>query len=163
MGGLILSPHKGAIVETYAISELMKQRTNLGKKPNLSYFRDLKGFEVDTIADWKHTFAIEIKTSVPSSGNYLQISENIYLGGMMKMPKARFSIWATLPAKLMISLMSAGKTGGIFRKRLLKTGTDLTSYTKNLFLKEKGKKKKKNRDRPRFVPEQMILWNQFVI
>ena len=138
MGGLILSPHKGAIVETYAISELMKQRTNLGKKPNLSYFRDLKGFEVDTIADWKHTFAIEIKTSVPSSGNYLQISENIYLCGMMKMPKARFSIWATLPAKLMISLMSAGKTGGIFRKRLLKTGTDLTSYTLYLFLKEKG-------------------------
>ena len=63
MGDLILSPHKGAIVETYAISELMKQRTNLGKKPNLSYFRDIKGFEVDTIADWKHTFAIEIKSN----------------------------------------------------------------------------------------------------
>ena len=63
MEDLILSPHKGAIVETYAISELMKQRTNLGKKPNLSYFRDLKGFEVDTIADWKHTFAIEIKSN----------------------------------------------------------------------------------------------------
>ena len=63
MEDLILSPHKGAIVETYAISELMKQRTNLGKKPNLSYFRDLKGFEVDTIADWKHTFAVEIKSS----------------------------------------------------------------------------------------------------
>lgn len=63
MGDLILSPHKGAIVETYAISELMKQRTNVGKKPNLSYFRDLKGFEVDTIADWKHTFAIEIKSN----------------------------------------------------------------------------------------------------
>ena len=40
----------------------MKQRTNLGKKPNLSYFRVLKGFEVDTIADWKHTFAIELKS-----------------------------------------------------------------------------------------------------
>lgn len=63
MGDLILSPHKGAIVETYAISELMKQRTNLGKKLNLSYFRDLKGFEVDTIADWKHTYAIEIKSN----------------------------------------------------------------------------------------------------
>ena len=60
---LILSPHKGAIVETYAIAELLKQRTNQGKKPNLYYFRDTKGFEVDTIADWKHTFAIEIKSS----------------------------------------------------------------------------------------------------
>ena len=60
---LILSPHKGAIFETYAISELLKQRTNLGKKPNLSYFRDTRGFEIDTIADWNHTFAIEIKSS----------------------------------------------------------------------------------------------------
>ncbi len=41
----------------------MKQWMNLGKKPNLTFFRDSKGFEVDTIADWKHTFAIEIKSA----------------------------------------------------------------------------------------------------
>ena len=64
---LILSPHKGAIVETYAISELLKSRTNQAKKANLSYFRDNKGFEVDTIADWNHTFAIEIKSSSEST------------------------------------------------------------------------------------------------
>ena len=64
---LILSPHKGAIVETYAISELLKLRTNQAKKANLSYFRDNKGFEVDTIADWNHTFAIEIKSSSEST------------------------------------------------------------------------------------------------
>ena len=41
---------------------------NLGKQPNLTFFRDTNGFEVDTIADWKHTFAIEIKsTSSPES------------------------------------------------------------------------------------------------
>ena len=44
-------------------SQLLKQRMNLGKKPNLTFFRDSKGFEVDTIADWKHTFAIEIKSA----------------------------------------------------------------------------------------------------
>lgn len=60
---LILSPHKEAIVETFAISELLKHRTNQAKKPNLSYFREIKGFEVDTIADWNNTFAIEIKSS----------------------------------------------------------------------------------------------------
>ena len=60
---LILSPHKGAVVETFAISELLKYRTNLAKKPNLSFYRDLKGFEIDTIADWDHSFAIEIKSS----------------------------------------------------------------------------------------------------
>ena len=60
---LLLSRHKGAVVETFAVAELLKYRMNQGKKPNLTFFRDNKGFEVDTIADWKHTFAIEIKSS----------------------------------------------------------------------------------------------------
>ncbi len=65
---LLLSRHKGAVVETFAVSELLKQRMNQGKKPNLTFFRDKNGFEVDTIADWKHTFAIEIKsTNAPES------------------------------------------------------------------------------------------------
>jgi len=60
---LLLSRYKGAVVETFAVSELLKQRLNLGKKPNLTFFRDKNGFEVDTIADWEHTFAIEIKSA----------------------------------------------------------------------------------------------------
>lgn len=60
---LLLSPHKGAVVESFAVAELLKSRYNLGKKPELSFFRDSKGFEVDTIADWKHTYAIEIKSN----------------------------------------------------------------------------------------------------
>ena len=67
---LILHPHKGAIIETFAISELIKYRTNQGKKPNITFFRDSKGFEVDTIADWNHTFAIEIKSSSESSNKF---------------------------------------------------------------------------------------------
>ena len=42
---------------------MLKQRLNQGKKANLTFFRDDRGFEVDTIADWKHTFAIEIKST----------------------------------------------------------------------------------------------------
>ena len=65
---LLLSRYKGAVVETFAVSELLKHRLNQGKKPNLTFFRDSKGFEVDTIADWKHTFAIEVKSaSMPES------------------------------------------------------------------------------------------------
>ena len=60
---LLLSRHKGAAVETFAVSELLKHRLNAGKQPNLTFFRDHRGFEVDTIADWKHTFAIEIKSA----------------------------------------------------------------------------------------------------
>ena len=59
---LLLDDHKGAAVETMAVSELLKKRFNAGKKANLTYFRDKNGFEVDTIADWKHTFAIEVKS-----------------------------------------------------------------------------------------------------
>ena len=60
---LLLSPYKGAVVESFALAELLKSRSNIGKKPELSFFRDSKGFEVDTIADWKHTYAIEIKSN----------------------------------------------------------------------------------------------------
>ena len=60
---LLLSDMKGAIVETFAVAEMLKNRTNIGKKGNLTYYRDRTGFEVDTIADWKHTFAIEVKST----------------------------------------------------------------------------------------------------
>lgn len=76
---LLLSPHKGAVVETFALSELLKNRLNFGKKANLTFFRDQKGFEVDIIADWKHTFAIEIKSSADAES---KLSESVrdYLG-----------------------------------------------------------------------------------
>lgn len=77
---LLLSRYKGAAVETFAVSELLKYRMNQGKKANLTFFRDSKGLEVDTIADWNRTFAIEIKSSsVPdaklsrSTKKYLQL------------------------------------------------------------------------------------------
>lgn len=60
---LLLNDHKGAVVETMAVSELLKKRFNNGKKANLTFFRDKNGFEVDAIADWKHTFAIEVKSN----------------------------------------------------------------------------------------------------
>ncbi len=62
---LIPSPSKGHVVETFAVAELMKDRMNMGKKPKLTYFRTVRGdLEVDAVADWRHTFAIEIKSSV---------------------------------------------------------------------------------------------------
>lgn len=80
---LLLSRYKGAVVETFAIAELLKQRLNQGKKANLTFFRDDRGFEVDTIADWKHTFAIEIKsTNAPehklaaNTKKYLEIRQD---------------------------------------------------------------------------------------
>ena len=60
---LLLSQYKGAVIETFAVAELLKSRYNIAKKPELTFFRDAKGFEVDTIADWKRTYAIEIKSN----------------------------------------------------------------------------------------------------
>lgn len=60
---LLLHDHKGAVVETAAVSELLKARFNMAKKSNLTFYRDKNGFEVDMIADWKHSFAMEIKSN----------------------------------------------------------------------------------------------------
>ncbi|MBR5940781.1 MAG: ATP-binding protein [Neisseriaceae bacterium] len=59
---LLLSRYKGAVVETFAVSELLKYRFNQGKKSDLYFYRDKHGFEIDAIADWQQTLAIEIKS-----------------------------------------------------------------------------------------------------
>lgn len=71
---LLLDDHKGAAVETMAVSELLKRRYNEGKKSSLTFFRDKNGFEVDTIADWKRTFAIEVKSN---SNTEKKMSSNV--------------------------------------------------------------------------------------
>lgn len=71
---LLLSTRKGAVVESFAISELLKARYNKGRRADLNYFRDRKGFEIDIIANWKHTFAIEIKSE---SNTEKKLSNNV--------------------------------------------------------------------------------------
>lgn len=60
----LLSDHKGNIVETFAISELMKQRFNKGEDPEIYFFREKKGFEIDIIANWDRDYAIEVKSDI---------------------------------------------------------------------------------------------------
>ena len=76
---LLLDDHKGAVVETAAVSELLKKRFNEAKKSNLTYFRDKNGFEVDIIADWKKNFAIEVK-SRSDAEKKLSSAVKTYLG-----------------------------------------------------------------------------------
>ncbi|MDO4952359.1 MAG: ATP-binding protein [Synergistaceae bacterium] len=59
---LLLSRHKGAIVENFAVAELLKSRLNAAKRPNLAYYRDRGGLEVDAVAEWERPYAIEIKS-----------------------------------------------------------------------------------------------------
>lgn len=109
---LLLSQYKGAVVETFAISEMMKSRLNKGRRPNLSFFRDKNGLEVDVIADWEKLMAIEIKSSsVPeskhssSSRRYLDlradssaVSAVYYLGDLtMTINGTRYTGWKDWP------------------------------------------------------------------
>lgn len=71
---LLLDGSKGAAVETMAVSELLKARYNDGERADLTYFRDKGGFEVDVIADWTRTFAIEVKSNADSD---MKLSSNV--------------------------------------------------------------------------------------
>jgi len=55
-------PLKGAIFETFVVSEILKRRYNAGKKGNLYYFRDNIGNEIDLILDYgTYVVPVEIK------------------------------------------------------------------------------------------------------
>ena len=71
---LLLSDRKGAVVESVAVLELVKSRYNDAKKADLSFYRDKNGFEVDIVADWKHSFAIEVKSR---SDSERKLSSNV--------------------------------------------------------------------------------------
>lgn len=44
-------PLRGAVFETWVVSEIVKQRTNRGESGGLSYYRDRNGAEVDLIVE----------------------------------------------------------------------------------------------------------------
>ncbi len=48
---IITHPLRGAIFETFIISEFMKSRFNQGERPDLFFWRDSNGNEVDVISD----------------------------------------------------------------------------------------------------------------
>jgi predicted AAA+ superfamily ATPase len=54
---------KGALFENLTILEILKGRLNRGLQPNLYFWRDQTGHEVDLIAEWGgHIKALEIKS-----------------------------------------------------------------------------------------------------
>jgi predicted AAA+ superfamily ATPase len=67
---LILSQYKGHVTETFAIYELLKERFNQGRPPELSFYRDKNGLEVDAIAQWNTKVAIEVKSSTRPNAEF---------------------------------------------------------------------------------------------
>jgi predicted AAA+ superfamily ATPase len=64
-------PLRGALFETLVISELAKQRLNAGERPELYFWRDSNGNEIDVIMDTgSHLLPIEIKSGVTVAGDF---------------------------------------------------------------------------------------------
>ena len=69
---LELHSQRGAIFETYIISELCKSCFNAGEEPPLYYWRDSQGHEVDLlIEDGEELYPVEIKSGQTVSGNMM--------------------------------------------------------------------------------------------
>lgn len=64
-------PLRGALLETYVVGELLKQRFNRGLRSNLYFFRDNAGHEVDVIIEsGDQVFPIEIKAGQTLSSDF---------------------------------------------------------------------------------------------
>lgn len=66
-------PLRGALFENLVISEVMKHFTNQGQRPNLSFFRDAKGHEVDLLIPQGGEFIpIEIKSGATVRSDFFK-------------------------------------------------------------------------------------------
>jgi predicted AAA+ superfamily ATPase len=72
-GQLENHPLKGAVFETFVVSELLKRRYNMIKTDNFYYFRDNTGNEVDLILDYGNTTRqVEIKSGKTISSDFFK-------------------------------------------------------------------------------------------
>ena len=72
-GHLRYHPQRGSIFENLVVAEAMKERLNQGRKPNLYFFRDRSGFELDLIVDeGQRLDAVEIKSGKTVTGEFFQ-------------------------------------------------------------------------------------------
>jgi hypothetical protein len=69
---LLVNPYKGAVFESFVISEAFKAFRNSGKEANIYFWRDRSGHEVDLlIAAGPEILPVEIKSSETMSRDYL--------------------------------------------------------------------------------------------
>jgi predicted AAA+ superfamily ATPase len=65
-------PLRGALFESFVVSELLKQRFNRGKNENLYFFRDSKGLEIDVVLDFgREIEQVEIKSGKTVNAEFL--------------------------------------------------------------------------------------------
>lgn len=68
---LFLHPNRGNIFESYVISEMLKNRLNEGRTPELYFWRDNTGTEIDVVhEDGKDLRSVEIKAGKTITSSY---------------------------------------------------------------------------------------------
>ncbi len=81
---LVSHPLRGAIFETWVVSEIYKQRTHHGRSGSLSYYRDRSGTEVDLVIEHPERLTlIEAKSASTPSSRFLSSAHKVaaYLQG----------------------------------------------------------------------------------
>ena len=70
-GQLSTHPLRGPLFENTVVAEILKHRFNCGRRPNLSFFRDVRGLECDVLHRvGDKTCAIEVKAGATVTSNY---------------------------------------------------------------------------------------------
>ncbi len=70
-GQMATHPLRGALFETFVVSELVKQGYNRIRRPNLSFFRDSGGHEIDILLDRGATVApVEVKSAATIADSF---------------------------------------------------------------------------------------------
>jgi uncharacterized protein len=66
-------PMRGSLFESFVAAELMKQACNRGRRPNLYYFRDNHGLEIDLLIDFgEKVVPIEVKSGQTISEDFFK-------------------------------------------------------------------------------------------
>lgn len=70
-GQLSTHPLRGALFENVVVSEILKHRLNLGRRPNLSFYRDVRGLECDVLHRvGDRVCAIEVKAGATVASGF---------------------------------------------------------------------------------------------
>ena len=70
---LAMHPQRGALFESWIVSELLKQRFNHGLSANLFFWRDQSGNEVDLLVEYANKIdAIEIKSGQTIASDFFE-------------------------------------------------------------------------------------------
>jgi predicted AAA+ superfamily ATPase len=83
-------PLRGFIFESWVVGEIVKSRANLGLAPNLSFYRDSKGVEVDVVLDrGTELVAVETKSARTVADDFFHALRafRIAIGASKRPPK----------------------------------------------------------------------------